>query len=125
LIWLKIVSWTDVPPEYLVFRIFVCEWNEYLKAKEEEKEGSWRVCDPESDNEEIDYPLESADLSLEAGTSITVMIWNKLWMKMMTDLACDVGDADGKDLDTIDNGDDESGDANDGFSGFDERNRWL
>jgi hypothetical protein len=44
-------------------------------------------------------------------------------MKMMTDLACDVGDADGKDLDTIDNWDDESGDANDGFSGFDERNR--
>jgi len=104
---------------------FLCEWNEYLKAKEEEKEGSWRVCDAESDNEEIDNPLDSADLSLEAGTSITVMIWNKLWMKMMTDLACDVGDADGKDLDTIDNGEDESGDANDGFSGFDERNRWL
>jgi len=55
---------------------YVNEMNTSKPKKKKRKAAE--ECDAESDNEEIDNPLDSADLSLEAGTSIIVMIWNKL-----------------------------------------------
>ena len=56
-----------MPPEYLVFRIFYVNEMNTSKPKKKKKKAA-EECDAESDSEEIDNPLDSADLSLEAGT---------------------------------------------------------
>jgi ribosome biogenesis protein MAK21 len=56
-----------VPPEYLVFRIFYVNEMNTSKPKKKKKKAA-EECDAKSDSEEIDNPLDSADLSLEAGT---------------------------------------------------------
>lgn len=138
---------TEVPPEDFVFhKFYVNKMNSTKKTKKKKKKGAEDEAaeelfgtgsgDDESDNEEIDNILDSADLSLEADGAYDYDDLDRVANEDDDDLAGDVSDADDLDIpegeefdDTIDDVDDDNvndddieldiGDADDGSDGED------
>ncbi|CAK7356462.1 unnamed protein product [Dovyalis caffra] len=140
----------DVPPEDLVFhKFYVNKMNTSKPKKKKKKKAAEEaaedlfdvgdgddevVGDDESDNEEIDDLLDSANLTLEAENEYDYDDLDQIVDEDDDDLVRNVDDAeedattDGEDFDTIVDSDDDAvdvGDADDGTDedGFDQRKR--